>query len=132
MNIKTNYKVEVIYPGHLPLKENEDGEGIPWCEQHEEFYHLCVCPKPYSKPDQDGWFIRNEKGTLYASPTEELYDALALWIKVDGPKIRCSRCGVELDINKKIRESAFFSELPIDIIIDKAVSMFFDAHTNCK
>lgn len=131
MEIITSYKIEVIYPGGLPLKKDDDGEMKPWCEPHDEFYHNCNCPKPYSTIETDGWKVTKEGEILYASPTRDIYEAMALWIEVGDDVMKCNRCGKELDINSYKDASRMLDELPYLEIIDKAVEAFFDQHAEC-
>lgn len=131
MKIIKSYKAEVIHPDAMPLIEDWDGIMKPWCEQHEEFYHKCNCPKPYSTIYTDGWKITKEGEILYASPTRELYEASALWIEVDGDAMKCNRCGKELKINEFDSASKMLDELPYLEIIDTVVGLFFDIHAEC-
>lgn len=131
MEIITNYKTEVIYPDGMPLKGDEDGIMKPWCESHGEFYFKCNCPKPESTPEKDGWYVEQLGKILYASPTRNIYEAMALWIEVGGDVMKCNRCGKELDINIYKDASRMLDELPYLEIIDTAIDSFFDIHAEC-
>lgn len=131
MEIIKSFKTEVIHPDEMPLKEDGDSIMKPWCEPHSEFYHKCNCPKPYSTIDTDGWKVIKEGEILYASPTQDIYEAMALWIEVSGDVIKCNRCGKDLDINDYTDVSKMLDELPYLEIIDTVVGSFFDIHAEC-
>ena len=132
MRIITTHKVEVVRPDGMPLRQDEDGKMKPWCEPHNEFYYKCNCPKPDSLPEKDGWYIEQQGKILYACPTEDLYEASAMWIEVGDGKIKCNRCGEEVNINDYNDASKMLSELPYLEMLDTVVGKFFDLHAECK
>lgn len=132
MQIITDYKIEVVYPDGMQLKEDADGIVKPWCEPHSEFYYKCACPKPDSLPEKDGWHIFKEGKKLYASPTKELYEQSALWIEVANDKMICNRCGEEMNINDYNDASKMLSELPYLEMLDTIIGKFYDVHAECK
>lgn len=131
MQIITDYKTEVIYPDGMELRD-DDGIMKPWCEPHGVFYYKCNCPKPDSTPEKDGWYIEKKGEILFASPTEEFYEAAALWIVVDGDIIRCNRCEKELNINDYNDVEKMLDELSHLELLDTAVELFYDVHAECK
>jgi len=132
MEIIKSYKTEVIYPDGMLLIEDSDGIVKPWCEKHEEYYYKCDCPKPDSTPEKDGWYVDKNGEKLNASPTRDRYEAMALWIEVDGDIMRCNKCGEELDINEFDYVSKMLNELVYLKILDIAVDSFFDIHAERK
>ena len=123
-NIIIKRKFEVKAPETYPLKDDGNGIELRWCEDHEMFYHECYCPKPDSSPEKDGWLIQQEGELLYAYPTEETYEALALWIDIDEEKkiIKCLRCNSDYKLRDDLTE----------IIQGDIVNTFFEIHELCR
>lgn len=132
MEIVKSYKKEVVYPDGMPLIEDGDGIVKPWCEPHDEFYYKCDCPKPDSTPEKDNWYVDKKGKLLMASPTLDRYEAMALWIEVDGDIMKCNRCGKELDINIYKDASRTLDELPYLEMLETEVDAFFNEHAECK
>jgi len=105
-------------PEHLPLKD-----GMPYCEDHEEYFEVCICPKPHSTPEEDGWLIGNTPSGKMGYPTEELYRELSLWIQRQGRELVCIIC----------KGDAAFPEghMVTDTESQDLVEAFFTIHANC-
>lgn len=118
--------MKIIYSKKVPIKDSSElpeKDGMPWCDEHEEYYEVCVCPKPHSTP-MDGWLVGRIEGEdgLVAYPTEELYNELSMWIERDKDKIVCTRCKSHVQVNEHMSDLE-----SIDL-----VESFFDIHSQCK
>ena len=98
-------------------------DGMPWCDEHVEFYEQCICPKPFSSVETDGWYIEIGKdGTATAYPSEQLYNDLALWVDRRGDKLVCTRCARSIEIGQMYTETE----------TDDLVEAFFEIHYDCE
>lgn len=113
--MKIIYQKKVLIKDPMELSEKD---GMPWCDEHEEYYEVCICPKVFSTPDE-GWLV-DESG-LWAYPTEELYNELSMWIERSGNKIVCTRCGNDIQAG----------EIISDVETMDLVESFFDIHSQC-
>ena len=88
--------MKIITELKVPVKDaatlTKEGDFL-WCDEHEEMYEICICPKPHSTPETDGWQIWQVEGGFMASPTEELYEGLQMWIERVDQELICRRCG---------------------------------------
>ena len=117
MRIVRSKPTPVKSPGALPQRD-----GMPWCDEHEEFYEHCICPKPFSSIDTDGWHVEvDDKGKGTAYPSEQLYNDLALWVDRRGNKLVCTRCGKSMEI------AANYTETEISDLVES----FFEIHYEC-
>lgn len=80
----------------------------------------------------DGMLRRQTGEILSASPTRDRYEAMALWIEVEGDIMRCNKCGQELDINIFDYASKMLDEVSYLKILEIAVDSFFDIHAERK
>ena len=114
--------MKIIYQKRVPIKdplELSEKDGMPWCDKHEEYYEICICPKPHSTP-ADGWLV--DDNGLVAYPTEELYNELSMWIERRGHEVICTRCGSHVQVN----------ELMSDLESMDLIESFFDIHSQCS
>ncbi len=102
----------------LPVKE-----GLPWCEDHEEYFEVCICPKQHSTPEEDGWLVENTPSGQVAYPTEQLYIELSLWIQRQGGVLICTKC--EGDATFPDGHTVTETES------QDLVEAFFDIHSAC-
>ncbi len=114
MKIIFQKKVPIKDPSGLPEKD-----GMPWCDEHEEYYEVCICPKRHSTT-AEGWLV-DETG-LWAFPTEELYNDLSMWIECYGDEIVCTRC------ENHVKMSGVMSDLESMDLVES----FFDIHSQCS
>lgn len=118
--------MKIIRAIATPIKQAvllPEKDGLPWCEDHEEYYEVCICPKAHSSPEEDGWLVEKTPSGLVAYPTEELYIELALWIQRQGRKLICRIC----------QGDAAFSEgqTATETESQDLVEAFFDIHSKC-
>ena len=118
MKIIREHSVPVKRPELLPVKD-----GMPWCEDHEEYFERCDCPKPHSTPEEDGWQVEQTPSGPVGFPTEELYKGLSLWIQRRGEHLICIRCNgrISFPAGHVITESES----------QDMVESFFDIHSQC-
>lgn len=111
------HRVKVVDPAKL-----EKRDGLPWCEEHEEYFQNCICPKPDSSAEKDGWHLEKDgRGSVYAYPTQRLYEELQLWIQRRGDKLVCTRCNDEFQISGALSE----------IEMQDMIAAFFSVHEKC-
>lgn len=91
------------------------------CKIHNEPFINCICPKTYSTPETDGWYIEVIDGKVTAYPTEELYNDLALWVERRGDDLLCTRCGRKITIGQMYTEGE----------ASDYVEAFYEIHYNC-
>lgn len=108
---------EIKIPDKLSWKN-----GYLWCDEHENAFLECLCPKLSSTPEKDGWSIEEKDGTMVAYPTESLYNELGLWIdKKDGDMI-CTRCDESMQIRGLLTV----------VEIEDMVDSFYEIHYGCE
>ncbi len=119
-------KYVVHDPKNLPTRRDGNLDRT-WCNEHNEYFDHCTCPKPNSTPDKDGWLVFEEGLIKYAYPTADLEEALSMWIDVDSNNgtIHCSRCGETLNINQLTIDTNMLS-------ITEMVESFYEIHQNCE
>lgn len=102
----------------LPQRDN-----LPWCEEHEEYFEVCICPKAHSTPDGDGWQIEGSPSGQIAYPTEELYHELSLWIQRKESDLVCLICDGKVAFPE--------GHAATDSEAQDLVEAFFEIHSSC-
>lgn len=113
-------KIKIIRSYPVTLKNDKVYEGH--CFEHDLPFEGCICPKPYSTPESDGWYIEEINGKRIAYPTEDLYNELAMWINRRNDELVCSRCG------KSILIGQLYSEAETSDLVEA----FYEIHYSCE
>ncbi|MCH7574683.1 MAG: hypothetical protein IIA59_06095 [Candidatus Marinimicrobia bacterium] len=113
-----NHRIVVGNPALMIRDEELDDPICPRC--HDSFIE-CICPKPWSKVETDGFQIKLEADQLIAYPTQETYKEEMLWITSKFHQLRCGLCTQTLEPNEDWNE----------VEADELVEAFFDVHKNC-
>jgi len=113
-----NHKMGVQEPRKMLL---DSVSKEPICPECDQSFLSCLCPKPWSSLETDGFDISWEGERMVAYPSLEVYEELMLWIFRNHEHIICGHCLQSVNVEWGMPEE----------VTEKIVEQFFTIHQGC-